>query len=71
MQNAFGEVIPVPGRLHVLFDTGNEAATVISRKLLLELNLQPDSNKKRRVKLVGGQGHASLKPYKLRSRTPV
>ena len=54
MQNAFGEVIPVPGHLRVLFDTGNEAATGISRKLLSELNLKPDPNKKRKVKLGGG-----------------
>ena len=32
-----------------MFDTGNEAATVISRELLWELNLQPDPNKKKKV----------------------
>ena len=42
MQNAFGEVIPVPGHLRVLFNNGNEVATCISRDILLELNLQPD-----------------------------
>ena len=54
IQNACGRVIPVPGCWRVLFDTGNEAATGISRKRLSELNLQPDPNKKRKVKLSGG-----------------
>ena len=54
MQNACGKVIPAPGCWRVLFDTGNEAATSISRKCLLELNLEPDPNKKRKVKLAGG-----------------
>lgn len=54
MQNEFGEVIPVPGHWRVLFDTGNEVATGISRELLLKLNLQPDPSKKRKVKLAGG-----------------
>ena len=54
IQNACGEVIPVPGHYRVLFDTGNEVATSISRKCLLELNLQPDPSKKRKVKLAGG-----------------
>ena len=36
-----------------MFDTGNEAATSISRELLLELNLQPALNKKMKVKLTG------------------
>ena len=46
-------MIPVPGHYRVLFDTGNEAATSISRELLLELNLQPVLNKKMKVKLAG------------------
>ena len=54
MQKACGEVIPVPEHWRVLFDTGNEVATSISRKCLLELNLQPDPSKKRKVKLAGG-----------------
>ena len=54
MLNEFDEVIPVPGNWHVLFDTGNEVATGISRELLLKLNLQPDPNKKRKAKLPGG-----------------
>ena len=53
MRNEFGEVIPVPGHWRVLFDTGNEVATGISRELLLKLNLQPDPNKKRKAKLAG------------------
>ena len=53
IQNACGKVIPVPGHCRVLFDTGNEVATSISRELLLELNLQPVLNKKMKVKLAG------------------
>ena len=53
IQNACGKVIPVPGHCRVLFDTGNEVATSISRELLLELNLQPVPSKKMKVKLVG------------------
>ena len=53
MQNAFGGVIPVPGHWRVLFDTGNEAGTGISRELLWELNLQPDPNKKKKAKVIG------------------
>ena len=55
MQNAFGEVIPVRGCKKVLFDTGNEVGTGISRELLLKLNLQPDPNKKKKVELIGGE----------------
>ena len=51
--NGSGKVIPVTGR--VLFDTGNEAATCITTELLLELNLQPGSRKKRKVGLPGGE----------------
>ncbi|PFX12452.1 hypothetical protein AWC38_SpisGene23591 [Stylophora pistillata] len=55
IKNGCGKVIPV-SRCHcVLFDTGNDAATGISRELLLELNLQPYRNKKREVKLAGGR----------------
>lgn len=54
IQKACGEVIPVPEHWRVLFDTGNEVATSISRKFLLELNLQPDPSKKRKVKVAGG-----------------
>ena len=54
IQNAFDKVIPVPGKFRVLFDTGNEAATGISRELLLELNLQPDPNKQGKANLAGG-----------------
>ena len=54
IQKACGEVIPVPEHWRVLFDTGNEVATGISRRCLLELNLQPDPSKKRKVKLAGG-----------------
>ena len=53
MQNAFGEVIPVPGHWRVLFDTGNEVGTGISRELLWELNLQPDPNQKKKAKVIG------------------
>ena len=49
IQKACGEVIPVPEHWRVLFDTGNEVATSY-----LELNLQPDPSKKRKVKLAGG-----------------
>ena len=42
-------MIPVPEHWRVLFDTGNEVATSY-----LELNLQPDPSKKRKVKLAGG-----------------
>ena len=52
MKNAFGEVIPVRGRRKVLFDTGNEVGTGISRELLLKLNLQSDPSKKKKVKLI-------------------
>ena len=55
MQNAFGEVISVGGLRKVLFDTGNEVGTGISRELLLKLNLQPDPNKKKKVELIGGE----------------
>ena len=53
MKNAFGEVISVRGRGKVLFDTGNEVGTGISRELLLKLNLQPDPKKKKKVELIG------------------
>ena len=49
IQKACGGVIPVPEHWRVLFDTGNEVATSY-----LELNLQPDPRKKRKVKLAGG-----------------
>ena len=55
MQNAFGEVISVGGLRKVLFDTGNEVSTGISKELLSELNLQPDPNKKKKVELIGGE----------------
>lgn len=54
IRNACGKVIPVQGHWRVLFDTGNEAHTGISTGLLLELNLQPDSKTKKKVKLAGG-----------------
>ena len=57
MKNAFGEVIPVRGRRKVLFDTGNEVGTGISRELLLKLNLQPDPKKKKKVELIGEESH--------------
>ena len=41
-------------RWKVLFDTGNEVSTGISKELLSELNLQPDPNKKKKVELIGG-----------------
>ena len=44
-------MILVPGHCRVLFDTGNEVATSISREPQLELNLQPVLNKKMKVKL--------------------
>ena len=53
MQNAFGEVISVRGLRKVLFDTGNEVGTGISRELLLKMNLQPDPKKKKKVELIG------------------
>ena len=37
-----------------MFDTGNEAGTGISRELLFELNLQPNPNKKKKAKVIGG-----------------
>lgn len=43
-------------RWKVLFDTGNEVSTGISKELLSELNLQPDPNKKKKVELIGGSG---------------
>lgn len=48
-------MIPVSRHGRVLFDTGNELATGISRKLLLKLNLKPDPNKKREGALAGGR----------------
>ena len=57
MKNAFGEVIPVRGCRKVLFDTGNEVGTGISRELLLKLNLQPDPKKKKKVELIGEESH--------------
>lgn len=53
MQNALGEVISVQGLRKVLFDTGNEVGTGISRELLLKMNLQPDPKKKKKVELIG------------------
>ena len=51
-------MILVPGHCRVLFDTGNEVATSISREPQLELNLQPVLNKKMKVKLTRrGSGH--------------
>ena len=47
-------MILVPGHCRVLFDTGNEVATSISREPQLELNLQPVLNKKMKVKIAGG-----------------
>ena len=38
----------------VKFDTGNDVATAISRRLLEELGLEPDQSKKIRVTGVGG-----------------
>ena len=55
IENGCGDMILVPGR--VLFDTGNEAATAISRELLYTLNLEPDPSnpsRKREVSLAGG-----------------
>ena len=57
MQNAFGEVISVRGLRKVLFDTGNEVGTGISRELLLKMNLQPDPKKKKKVELIGEESH--------------
>lgn len=53
IQNGYGEMIPVSR--HVLFDTGNEAATGISRKLLLKLKLKPDPTKKVEAEVAGGR----------------
>ena len=53
MQNGFGEVISVRGLGKVLFDTGNEIGTGISRELLLKMNLHPDPKKKKKVELIG------------------
>ena len=52
IKNREGEVILVPGS--VKFDTGNDVATAISRRLLEELGLEPDQSKKIRVTGVGG-----------------
>ena len=38
----------------VKFDTGNDVATAISRRLLEELGLEPDQSKRIRVTGVGG-----------------
>lgn len=55
IQNGYGKMIPVSRHGRVLFDTGNEAATGISRKLLLKLKLKPDPTKKEVVELAGGR----------------
>ena len=62
IKTASGKVIPVhhvfqlesgQKRWKVLFDTGNEAGTGISKELLSELNLQANP-KKKEVELIGG-----------------
>ena len=63
IKNASGEMIPIhhvfklePGKIRwkVLFDTGNEVGTGISRELLKELKLEADP-KKKEVELIGGE----------------
>ena len=54
------KVMDVNGELHQLvsgsvkFDTGNNAATAISTKLVNDLGLEPNMLKKRKVTLAGG-----------------
>lgn len=52
IKNAGGEWMKVVGK--VLVDTGNEAPTGISRKLVNELGLKPDTSKKLNVSGAGG-----------------
>ena len=63
IQNASGEMIPIhhvfgleSGKIRwkVLFDSGSEAGTGISRELLEELNLKADPEKKKEVEVIGG-----------------
>lgn len=54
------KVMDVNGELHQLvlgsvkFDTGNDAATAISKKLVNDLGLKPNMLKKRKVTVAGG-----------------
>lgn len=52
IKNADGEWMKVVGK--VLVDTGNEAQTGISGKLVNELGLKPDTSKKLNVSGAGG-----------------
>ena len=52
IKNADGEWMKVVGK--VLVDTGNEAPTGISTKLVNELGLKPDTSKKLNVSGAGG-----------------
>ena len=52
IQDGDGNIILVPGT--VKFDTGNDAGTAISKELGDTLGLEPDSRKKRKVHVTGG-----------------
>lgn len=52
IKNGEGKAILVPG--NVKFDTGNDAGTAISLRLLEKLDLEPDRSKKYSVEGVGG-----------------
>jgi len=52
IQDGDGNIILVPGK--VKFDSGNDAGTAISEKLGNTLGLKPDSRKKRKVRVTGG-----------------
>ena len=52
IQDGDGNIILVPGT--VKFDTGNDAGTAISKELGDTLGLKPDSRKKRKVRITGG-----------------
>ena len=52
IKNGEGKAILVPG--NVKFDTGNDAGTAISLRLLEKLGLEPDRSKKYCVEGVGG-----------------
>jgi len=52
IQDGYGNIILVPGK--VKFDSGNDAGTAISKELGNTLGLEPDSRKKMKVCVTGG-----------------
>ena len=52
IEDADGNMFRVPG--DVKFDTGNDAGTAISNKLVDALSLEPDHSKKRKLLVPGG-----------------